>query len=92
MTLQVLPSLVINALSLVYSASQFVTVKWCVPTHDEIDELRVSTPDDRSGSDLHHPLLQSDVDRDGGGRCDDRRHVETTGADVLQPSCAAPYV
>ncbi len=67
MTLQVLPSLVINALSLAYSASQFVTVKWCVPTHDEIDELRVpvSTLDDRSGSDLHHPLLQSDVDGSG---------------------------
>jgi hypothetical protein len=36
----VLPSLVINTMSLLYSLSLFVTVKWCVPTLDEVDETR----------------------------------------------------
>ncbi len=38
--LQVLPSLVINTMSLLYSMSLFVTVAWCTPTHDEVGEFR----------------------------------------------------
>jgi hypothetical protein len=43
----VLPSLVINTMSLLYSLSLFVTVKWCVPTLDEVDEF-------------HHHLLHDE--------------------------------
>jgi hypothetical protein len=32
----VLPSLVINTMSLLYSMLRFVTVTWCTPTHDEV--------------------------------------------------------
>jgi hypothetical protein len=46
----VLPSLVINVLSLLYSASQFVTARWCEPSQDEVDEF--------------HPLLQAPRRRD----------------------------
>jgi hypothetical protein len=42
----VLPSLVINTMSLLYSLSLFVTVKWWVPTLDEVDEFHHQLLDD----------------------------------------------
>ncbi len=36
---QVLPSLMVNTMSLLYSLSLFVTMKWCVPTLEEVDEF-----------------------------------------------------
>jgi hypothetical protein len=44
----VLPSLVINTMSLLYSMSLFVTVTWCTPTYDEVGEFR------RRNVGLHH--------------------------------------
>jgi hypothetical protein len=72
---QVLPSLVINALSLLYSLSQLVTVAWCVPTHDEVDE--------------QSPLLQhgrDDVDH-ARSAVDDALRVESD-ADAAGPASA----
>ena len=59
--MQVLPSLVVNALSLVYSLSQLVTVAWCVPTHDEVDEQSPLLRHSRGDVDRHDARAVDDA-------------------------------